>query len=166
MGFTQHFIGIIMKCISTPTFTILIKYRRSTINSIQDWQGTPAEWLLSPILFNMTMKVLSQEFHRAERLGQINFYTMVGAKSVLTIYRASARLIHDPYWLWEIHSTTLRVLQAYLQQSQERNLRDNILTSGWRACENSEFLPLKFFLIIFRPVKNLFPDLIRSVNRD
>lgn len=69
MDFPQIPISIIMDCISSPSFSILME--GSPTKEFRSGRGLRQGDTLSPSLFLVVVKMLSQELHAAVRRGQI-----------------------------------------------------------------------------------------------
>lgn len=76
MGFANHFIALIMDYLPSPKFSVLIEGEPSM--KFGSGRGLCQVDLLSPFLFNLIFKSLSQSLNNAEYNGEIDTYKLGG----------------------------------------------------------------------------------------
>lgn len=74
--FTPCFVNMILKCISTTSFSLLVEGEATDrfTSGRGLWQGDP----LSPLIFNLLMENLSQGFHSVQRRGLLDTFKVAG----------------------------------------------------------------------------------------
>lgn len=91
MDFALTFINLIMDCITTASFSILVEGHST--NKFSRCRGLRQRDPLSLLLFNMVLEVLSLEFHIAEWKGEFDTFIIKGMKSITHLIFADDLLV-------------------------------------------------------------------------
>lgn len=130
IGFYRSFTRMIMKCITTPSFSLLIK--GEVMAHISSGQGLPQGDPLSSLLFSMVLENLSQDLHLVESNKNIDTYICNGWCQIgdaLDVHRQHLTLLHvntqaNYRWFFAIFSGLKSIIQKARQSSRRLHIID------------------------------------------